>query len=131
MENDIEKLDLEDNDLKSKLQEMCSIEMELSVAKRNLELFEKDYDRQPAIIDDQNKIIHNLLKSYNIQITHLESNPEQTISQDLMIKQNKRVLLTGDSIIKQIIRDLLLPRKYNYKKLTNLRHIILMISLKL
>ena len=28
---------------------------------------------------------------------------------------DKRVLLTGDPIIKQIIPDLLLPRKYNYK----------------
>ena len=57
MENDIEKLDLENKDLKSKFLEMCSIEKELSVAKRNLELFEKDYDRQSAIIDDKNTII--------------------------------------------------------------------------
>ena len=32
MENDFEKLDSENKDLKSKLQEMCSIEKELSVA---------------------------------------------------------------------------------------------------
>ena len=113
MENDIENLDLENKDLKSKLQEMCSIEKELSVAKRNLELFEKDYDRQSAIIDDKNKIIHNLLKSSNNQIT--QSNPVQTVSGFNGQTLNKRVLLIGDSIIKQTIPDLLLPRKYNYK----------------
>ena len=107
MENDIEKLDSEKKGLRSKLQEMCSIEKELSVAKRNIELFEKDYDRQSAIIDDKNKIVHNLLKSSNGQIT--QSNPVQTVPGFNGQTLNKRVLLIGDSIIKQIIPDLLLP----------------------
>ena len=80
-----------------------------------LKLFENDYDRQSAIIDDKNKIIHNLSsnKSSNNQIT--QSNPVQTVPGFNGQTLDKRVLLIGDSIIKQIIPDLLLPRKYNYK----------------
>ena len=92
---------------------------ELLIAKRNLETLEIDFERHSAIIQDKNTIIHNLLltKDQKNQPFSSDSNLTTGSEEKNQSSMRKKILLIGDSLIKHIIPEHLLPQRFNFEVL--------------
>ena len=93
---------------------------ELLIAKRNLETLEIDFDRHSAIIQDKNTIIHNLLLTKDQKNQPFTSDSNLTTGSEYPEEKNqsstrKKILLIGDSLIKHIIPEHLLPQDLTLK----------------
>ena len=121
LENQKEELLSENKTLRIKVQKLLEIEKELVVAKNNLESLEKDFDRQLTFIEDKNSIIHDLLvsKSKNRRSVTLAKSNIVSTDDDTEVQQQsvgtKKAIIIGDSMIKEIIPEHLLPKKYSFQ----------------
>ena len=99
-----------------------TLDNELLIDKRNLETLEIDFDRHSAIIQDKNTIIHNLLLTKDQKNQPFTSDSNLTTGSEYPEEKNqsstrKKILLIGDSLIKHIIPEHLLPQRFNFEVL--------------
>ena len=98
------------------------LDNELLTAKRNLETLEIDFDRHSTIIQDKTTIIHNLLLTKDQKNQPFTSDSNLTTGSEDPEEKNqssmrKKILLIGDSLIKRIIPEHLLPQRSNFEVL--------------
>ena len=99
-----------------------TLDNELLIAKRTLETLEIDFDRHSAIIQDKNTIIHNFLLTKDQKNQSFTSDSNLTTGSEDPEEKNqssmrKKILLIGDSLIKHIIPEHLLPQRFNFEVL--------------
>ena len=122
LENQKEELLSENKTLRIKVQELLEIEKELVVAKIIWSQWKRILTcRQLTIIEDRNSIIHDLLVSKSKKrhsVTSAKSNIV-SIDDDTEVQRQsvgtKKAVIIGDSMIKQIIPEHLLPEKYSFQ----------------
>ena len=114
MHNELEKLRIINTDLHKELSRMSSVENKMVYTIKELDLLKTENNQLASILSQKNDIIHELLLGKMSKqppdesvVSEVNSAPQSDDESDFGPKE---VLLMGDSLIKQIIPEHLLPR---------------------
>ena len=114
LHNELEKLRIINTDLHKELSRMSSVENKMVYTIKELDLLKTENNRLVSILSQKNDIIHELLPGKMSKqppdesvVSEVNSAPQSDDESDFGPKE---VLLLGDSLIKQIIPEHLLPR---------------------
>ena len=114
LHDELEKLRVINTDLHKELSRMSSVENKMVYTLKELDLVKTENDRLANTLSQKNDIIHELLLGKMSQQPPDESNVSEVNSAPQSDDESdfgpKEVLLLGDSLIKQIIPEHLLPR---------------------
>ena len=128
-EEEIVLLQSENVEMKNQILQMESIEKDLVIAKKELVLTKAECLRQSNVLSEKNGSIHDLLLSKysqdrdgssfkvdqgNINMSALKE-ADHTTSQNLPNSLVQDVVLTGDSLIKQVVPERLIHSSHNIR----------------
>ena len=124
-QNENARIHAELYNMQNELLRLRSVENELTSKSKELESCKKECDQLAITLSEKNDIIHDLLiksKESIIPASSQTNTPDKVVNNDLesmhqtdLNETPKRVVLLGDSLLKQVIPERLLPSGYDGK----------------
>ena len=115
-EDELDKMRIINTELQNQISGLNSVESKLAYTLKELDLIRTENDRITHVLSQKNDIIHDLLISSKSKSSQkIQEELDVTKVNDLYNEDGsdsgpKEVMLIGDSLIKQIIPDRLVPR---------------------